>query len=116
MLTLLLLMLFSLILAMILNTASSILSFKSLEDQDKLSPFECGFDPLKNTRMPFSLRFFLITIIFLIFDVEITLILPLISNFSTSNLNLWIMISLPFLMILIIGIIHEWNQGMLNWN
>nr|ACB47267.1 NADH dehydrogenase subunit 3 [Drosophila hydei]QXG19275.1 NADH dehydrogenase subunit 3 [Drosophila hydei] len=95
---------------------ASILSKKTLVDREKCSPFECGFDPKSSSRLPFSLRFFLITIIFLIFDVEIALILPMIIIFKFSNLLVWTMTSIIFILILLIGLYHEWNQGMLNWS
>nr|YP_010895281.1 NADH dehydrogenase subunit 3 [Themira nigricornis]WJW73872.1 NADH dehydrogenase subunit 3 [Themira nigricornis] len=94
---------------------ASILSKKSFGDREKNSPFECGFDPKSSSRLPFSLRFFLITIIFLIFDVEITLILPMILIINFSNIFIWTITSFIFLLILIFGLYHEWNQGMLEW-
>nr|YP_010693015.1 NADH dehydrogenase subunit 3 [Rhagoletis batava]WCB98144.1 NADH dehydrogenase subunit 3 [Rhagoletis batava]WCB98157.1 NADH dehydrogenase subunit 3 [Rhagoletis batava]WCB98170.1 NADH dehydrogenase subunit 3 [Rhagoletis batava] len=95
---------------------ASILSKKTMTDREKCSPFECGFDPKSSSRLPFSLRFFLITIIFLIFDVEIALILPMILIIKTSNIFVWMSTSIIFIIILIIGLYHEWNQGMLNWS
>nr|YP_010693119.1 NADH dehydrogenase subunit 3 [Dacus venetatus]WCB98326.1 NADH dehydrogenase subunit 3 [Dacus venetatus] len=104
------------IMASIVMILASTLSKKTLTDREKCSPFECGFDPKSSSRLPFSLRFFLITIIFLIFDVEIALILPMILIISVSNLFIWTSTSIIFIIILIIGLYHEWNQGMLNWS
>nr|YP_009379017.1 NADH dehydrogenase subunit 3 [Spaniocelyphus pilosus]ARI44231.1 NADH dehydrogenase subunit 3 [Spaniocelyphus pilosus] len=107
---------FILILSNVVMFLASILSKKSLTDREKSSPFECGFDPKSSSRLPFSLRFFLITIIFLIFDVEIALILPMVLILTTSNLMVWSLTSILFIIILLIGLYHEWNQGMLNWS
>nr|QVL29258.1 NADH dehydrogenase subunit 3 [Ceratitis quilicii] len=104
------------IITSIVMMLASILSKKSLTDREKCSPFECGFDPKSSSRLPFSLRFFLITIIFLIFDVEIALILPMILIITISNIFMWTFTSIIFIIILIIGLYHEWNQGMLNWS
>nr|YP_010691628.1 NADH dehydrogenase subunit 3 [Ceratitis cosyra]QVL29297.1 NADH dehydrogenase subunit 3 [Ceratitis cosyra]QVL29310.1 NADH dehydrogenase subunit 3 [Ceratitis cosyra]WBU94552.1 NADH dehydrogenase subunit 3 [Ceratitis cosyra] len=104
------------IITSIVMMLASILSKKSLTDREKCSPFECGFDPKSSSRLPFSLRFFLITIIFLIFDVEIALILPMILIITVSNIFMWSITSIIFIIILIIGLYHEWNQGMLNWS
>nr|YP_010693834.1 NADH dehydrogenase subunit 3 [Tachina lateromaculata]WCD42064.1 NADH dehydrogenase subunit 3 [Tachina lateromaculata] len=95
---------------------ASIISKKSIIDREKSSPFECGFDPKSSSRIPFSLRFFLITIIFLIFDVEIALILPIILIIKISNLMMWTITTIVFILILLLGLYHEWNQGMLNWS
>nr|YP_010868910.1 NADH dehydrogenase subunit 3 [Hilara brevispina]WGU46326.1 NADH dehydrogenase subunit 3 [Hilara brevispina] len=102
--------------SIIVMMLASILSKKTFIDREKSSPFECGFDPKSSSRLPFSLRFFLITIIFLIFDVEIALILPMILIFMYSNLIMWTFTSMIFIMILLLGLYHEWNQGALNWS
>nr|YP_010895112.1 NADH dehydrogenase subunit 3 [Fazia fascifrons]WJW73638.1 NADH dehydrogenase subunit 3 [Fazia fascifrons] len=103
-------------LSMVVMLLATILSKKSYSDREKSSPFECGFDPMSSSRLPFSLKFFLITIIFLIFDVEIALILPMILILKFSNLYYWSITSIIFIIILLIGLYHEWNQGMLNWS
>nr|UHA56147.1 NADH dehydrogenase subunit 3 [Eudocima salaminia] len=103
------------IISNIMMFLSIILSKKTFSDREKSSPFECGFDPKSYARIPFSLHFFLITVIFLIFDVEIALIFPIIPLFKMVNFMLWTKISIFFIIILIIGLYHEWNQNMLNW-
>nr|WNL53815.1 NADH dehydrogenase subunit 3 [Nasutitermes sp. 1 MLW-2023a] len=95
---------------------ATLISKKSNEDREKSSPFECGFDPKNSARLPFSSRFFLIAVIFMIFDVEIALLLPMPITMMTSNMKSWMMISSVFLLILIIGLYHEWNQGSLEWS
>nr|YP_214881.1 NADH dehydrogenase subunit 3 [Nesomachilis australica]AAV50269.1 NADH dehydrogenase subunit 3 [Nesomachilis australica] len=104
-----------LILSMTVMLIASFLSKKSMMDREKSSPFECGFDPLSATRLPFSLRFFLIAVIFLIFDVEITLLLPMAIIYKNSNMLVWTTISILFILALMGGTYHEWNQGALNW-
>nr|AOY39752.1 NADH dehydrogenase subunit 3 [Hylastes opacus] len=91
-------------------------SKKTYNDREKNSPFECGFDPKNLARMPFSLHFFLIAIIFIIFDVELTLLLPMI---LTTNISSFISLSLAFtifILILLYGIYHETMMGALNWS
>nr|UPM51925.1 NADH dehydrogenase subunit 3 [Lopinga achine] len=112
------LLFFSLIILLISNIfimLSLSISKKSIMDREKCSPFECGFDPMKLSRIPFSLHFFLITVIFLIFDIEIALILPMIISFKNVNFIIWWSISSFFIIMLLIGLYHEWNQNMLNW-
>nr|ARH54318.1 NADH dehydrogenase subunit 3 [Curculionidae sp. 6 AH-2016] len=93
----------------------NLFSLKTYYDREKMSPFECGFDPKNLSRLPFSLQFFLIALIFVIFDVELTLLLPSILIMKISNLtNLSFMMNI-FIIILIFGLFHEQNQGSLNW-
>nr|YP_010460083.1 NADH dehydrogenase subunit 3 [Hierodula zhangi]QXF68484.1 NADH dehydrogenase subunit 3 [Hierodula zhangi]UUC04283.1 NADH dehydrogenase subunit 3 [Hierodula zhangi] len=94
---------------------TNFLSKKNIEDREKSSPFECGFDPISSSRLPFSLRFFLIAIIFLIFDVEIMFILPMTIIPFSSNMLIWTITSILFIFILVMGLYHEWNQGSLKW-
>nr|YP_010531196.1 NADH dehydrogenase subunit 3 [Hypsathalia przewalskyi]UXW93431.1 NADH dehydrogenase subunit 3 [Hypsathalia przewalskyi] len=94
---------------------SSMISKKSMWNKEKLTPFECGFDPKNNYRNTFSIQFFLITIIFLIFDVEITLLLPLILTLNISMLKIWFITTTYFILILILGLLYEWKFGALNW-
>nr|QXJ80262.1 NADH dehydrogenase subunit 3 [Rhodoprasina callantha] len=103
------------IISNIMMLLSIMMSKKSFMDREKCSPFECGFDPKSSARMPFSLHFFLITVIFLIFDVEIALIFPIILTFKLTNFFINLKISFFFIIILLLGLYHEWNQKMLNW-
>nr|URT60678.1 NADH dehydrogenase subunit 3 [Bullanga florida] len=104
-----------LLISFVVMILASVLSKKSFYDREKNSPFECGFDPKCSARVPFSLHFFLIAIIFLIFDVEIALLLPIIMIIKLSNLSAWLLTSLFFIFILLLGLYHEWNQGALEW-
>nr|YP_010309684.1 NADH dehydrogenase subunit 3 [Apalus guerini]UMR54801.1 NADH dehydrogenase subunit 3 [Apalus guerini] len=114
---------FSLIIMMIIITMISalmillvsLISKKTSMDREKSSPFECGFDPTSSARLPFSLHFFLIAVIFLIFDVEITLLFPLIKSLKMSNILNYSIVLASFIIILLIGLFHEWKQGALNW-
>nr|YP_009351696.1 NADH dehydrogenase subunit 3 [Coatitermes kartaboensis]AQP30411.1 NADH dehydrogenase subunit 3 [Coatitermes kartaboensis] len=106
----------TLILSATIMVLATLISKKINEDREKSSPFECGFDPKNSARLPFSSRFFLIAVIFMIFDVEIALLLPMPITMMTSNMKSWMFISSMFLLILIIGLYHEWNQGSLEWS
>nr|AXS65054.1 NADH dehydrogenase subunit 3 [Tenebrionoidea sp. 5 KM-2017] len=107
----LIIMLISMLMILIVN----LIAKKSFSDREKCSPFECGFDPKSSARLPFSLHFFLIAMIFLIFDVELTLLFPLIISMKFSSILNYFLILIFFISILLIGLFHEWKQGALNW-
>nr|YP_010233760.1 NADH dehydrogenase subunit 3 [Brunneifusus ternatanus]QTA29860.1 NADH dehydrogenase subunit 3 [Brunneifusus ternatanus] len=111
--------LFSSVVAMFLSVVVMglgwVLAKRAISDREKSSPFECGFDPIKSARLPFSMRFFLLAIIFLIFDVEIVLLFPILVS-MTSTFSLILMFGIfAFLVVLILGLFHEWNEGSLDW-
>nr|BDL61472.1 NADH dehydrogenase subunit 3 [Tmethypocoelis choreutes] len=115
-LTMLLISIITLLIAYIVMLLSTVLAKKTVMDREKNSPYECGFDPKGSARLPFSLRFFLIAVIFLIFDVEITLLLPIASTLTSTNIFSWFYTGLLFLLILLLGLYYEWHQGALNWS
>lgn len=84
-------------------------------DYEKLSPYECGFNPLGSARLPFSLRFFLVAILFLLFDLEIALLLPLPWGDQLPNPLLSFTWATFVLILLTLGLIYEWIQGGLEW-
>nr|YP_010736903.1 NADH dehydrogenase subunit 3 [Pediopsoides anchorides]WEP24777.1 NADH dehydrogenase subunit 3 [Pediopsoides anchorides] len=101
----------TMILMMMINSITK----KSMINKEKLSPFECGFNPMSKKRMPFSIHFFLIATIFLIFDVEIIIILPMIMTMKMCILLNWLLTTTSFILVLTLGLYHEWVNGMLNW-
>nr|YP_010892847.1 NADH dehydrogenase subunit 3 [Nannoperca oxleyana]WJQ22551.1 NADH dehydrogenase subunit 3 [Nannoperca oxleyana] len=84
-------------------------------DHEKLSPYECGFDPLGSARLPFSLRFFLVAILFLLFDLEIALLLPLPWGDQLTSPLMTFLWASTVLVLLTLGLIYEWTQGGLEW-
>uniref|UniRef100_UPI0030010CBF NADH dehydrogenase subunit 3 n=1 Tax=Julidochromis dickfeldi TaxID=449317 RepID=UPI0030010CBF len=107
-----------LIISIALSTILAIVSFwlpQMTPDHEKLSPYECGFDPLGSARLPFSLRFFLIAILFLLFDLEIALLLPLPWGDQLSSPLMTFTWALTVLVLLTLGLLYEWIQGGLEW-
>nr|QHI42557.1 NADH dehydrogenase subunit 3 [Aegolius funereus] len=84
-------------------------------DQEKLSPYECGFDPLGSARLPFSIRFFLSSNLFLLFDLEIALLLPLPWATQLQSPPTTLTWTFTMITLLTLGLIYEWMQGGLEW-
>lgn len=101
--------------SVILIIARLILSRNVTYSREKATPFECGFDPADSGRLPFSIRFFLLAIIFLIFDIEIALLFPLILGLKLGIRYFTLIASSTFLFILLAGLLHEWRLGTLRW-
>nr|QUT09542.1 NADH dehydrogenase subunit 3 [Metopidius indicus] len=104
----------SLALSMILTTLNFWLAQTS-PDSEKLSPYECGFDPLGSARLPFSIRFFLVAILFLLFDLEIALLLPLPWATQLPSPIMTLFWTSTILILLTLGLVYEWMQGGLEW-
>nr|YP_009340700.1 NADH dehydrogenase subunit 3 [Typhlomys cinereus]APQ47842.1 NADH dehydrogenase subunit 3 [Typhlomys cinereus] len=83
---------------------------------EKASPYECGFDPMGTARLPFSMKFFLVAITFLLFDLEIALLLPLPWAIQFTRLSSVITMALILISILALGLAYEWTQKGLEWH
>ena len=83
-------------------------------DPEKLSAYECGFEPFNDSRMEFDIRFYLVAILFIIFDLEIAFLFPW--AITLGNIGYFGFFSMMlFLFILTIGFIYEWKKGALDW-
>ena len=84
-------------------------------DPEKLSAYECGFEAFSDSRMEFDVRFYLVAILFIIFDLEIAFLFPwAVSLGNIGSLGFWSM--MIFLFILTVGFIYEWKKGALDWD
>ena len=103
--------------ALILSLGFLILNFAfspNNPDPEKLSAYECGFEPFNDSRMEFDIRFYLVAILFIIFDLEIAFLFPW--AITLGNIGLFGFFSMMlFLFILTIGFIYEWKKGALDW-
>nr|AFY16799.1 NADH dehydrogenase subunit 3 [Darthula hardwickii] len=108
-------MIMLILIMMLLIITTLLISKKSITDMQKISPFECGFNPMSPKRLPFSSHFFMMAIVFLIFDVEIIIILPNIISMKFVNFKFWISMTMMFMLIILMGLYYEWYKGLLNW-
>ena len=83
-------------------------------DSEKLSPYECGFEAFEDARMKFDVRYYLVAILFIIFDLEIAFLFPwAVALESIGMAGFWAM--MIFLAVLVAGFIYEWRKGALEW-
>jgi NADH-quinone oxidoreductase subunit A len=106
-----------LIIAFVLSCSFIIINFvlsPKKPDPEKLSAYECGFEPFNDSRMEFDIRFYLVAILFIIFDLEIAFLFPW--AISLGKIGFLGFISMMiFLVILTVGFIYEWKKGALDW-
>ena len=88
---------------------------RGTKSKAKLSPYECGFDPFEDARIPFDVRYYLVAILFIIFDLEIAFLFPWAVSLNKIGTACIIAMGV-FLLVLVIGFIYEWNKGALEWD
>ena len=97
-----------------LMVAPFLVAYKA-PDSEKLSPYECGFPPFDDARMRFDARFYLVSLLFIIFDLEVAFLFPWAIVFHhLGALGFWSM--MMFLAVLTVGFVYEWNKGALEWD
>jgi len=94
--------------------AGSVMLGRQRPDSEKLSPYECGFEPFEDARIRFDVRYYLVAILFIIFDLEVAFLFPWAVSLGDIGLfGFWSMI--VFLGVLTVGFIYEWRKGALEW-
>jgi NADH-quinone oxidoreductase subunit A len=85
------------------------------KDADKLAPYECGFEAFEDSRMRFDVRYYLVAILFIIFDLEIAFLFPW--AVSLDRVGIFGLVAMAiFLAVLVVGFIYEWRKGALEWD
>jgi NADH-quinone oxidoreductase subunit A len=94
--------------------AGSFIVARQNPDSEKLSPYECGFEPFEDARIRFDVRYYLVAILFIIFDLEVAFLFPwAVSLGDIGVFGFWSMV--VFLGVLTVGFIYEWRKGALDW-
>ena len=94
---------------------ASVVLAKQSPNSEKLSPYECGFEPFEDARMRFDVRYYLVAILFIIFDLEVTFLFPWAVVYGQLGVyGFWSM--MVFLGVLTIGFAYEWKKGALEWD
>lgn len=104
--------------ALVMACAPLLLSFLLAPDNpnlEKNAPYECGFTPESNARMPFQVRYYLVALLFLLFDVEVAFLFPWALTLRTCGFESWCLM-MVFLTLLAVGFWHEWRKGAFQWH
>ena len=110
----LLVFLIAIIIAIVLFFVSFLIGNR-LPDREKVSPYECGFSPFEDARQKFDVKFYLVSILFIVFDLEVAYLFPWsLVLYNINFFGFWTMFI--FLFILTIGFVYEWLNGALEWN
>ena len=104
----------SLALGVVLLTLGLLLG-RGRKDAEKLSSYECGFEPFEDSRVKFDVRYYLVAILFIIFDLEIAFLFPWAVSLDTVG-PFGIIAMGVFLAVLVVGFIYEWKKGALEWD
>jgi len=107
-----------LIVAGVLSVVLLLLGFtfgRGRKDADKLAPYECGFEAFEDSRMRFDVRYYLVAILFIIFDLEIAFLFPW--AVSLDRIGVFGLVAMAvFLAVLVVGFVYEWRKGALEWD
>ena len=102
-------------LLLLLGNGFGRLSARFHNDRDKVAPYECGFEAYEDTRMKFDVRYYLVAILFIVFDLEIAFLFPW--AVALKQIGVFGLIAMGvFLLILVVGFIYEWKKGALEWD
>nr|YP_009407686.1 NADH dehydrogenase subunit 3 [Meghimatium bilineatum]AKK32355.1 NADH dehydrogenase subunit 3 [Meghimatium bilineatum] len=102
-------------LILILGFVAQSVFYKTPKKMNNTTAFECGFEGISSSRLPFSIRFFLFIVLFLVFDVETVILIPILSkSLIDMSFNLFFVL-IAFLFILFLGLMYEWSAGTLEW-
>nr|YP_010471418.1 NADH dehydrogenase subunit 3 [Tetragonula pagdeni]UVG40753.1 NADH dehydrogenase subunit 3 [Tetragonula pagdeni] len=101
--------------ALLILSLNKVVSPKKSIWVEKKVPFECGFNPISKYSLPVSMPFFLVAIIFLIFDVEITLLVPVIIYLNYLSFTYTVLLIVSFVLVMLITLALEWFMGYLSW-
>ena len=85
------------------------------KDSEKLSPYECGFEAFEDSRMKFDVRYYLVAILFIIFDLEIAFLFPWAVSLDVIG-GFGLLAMAIFLLVLVVGFVYEWKKGALEWD